>query len=128
MIQNDICKDRELPPCHITRYQQRCVITSLLPSPSDAAAARVAPAVPLSSASAAGGATVAAPVIAVLVFACNRVTVSRHLDQLLRHRPDPARFPIIVSQDCGDKPTADVIASYGTLVTHIKVRWEWRRG
>lgn len=34
----------------------------------------------------------------VLVFACNRVTVTRCLDNLLRHRPDPDQFPIIVSQ------------------------------
>ncbi|XP_037089237.1 alpha-1,3-mannosyl-glycoprotein 2-beta-N-acetylglucosaminyltransferase-like isoform X2 [Pollicipes pollicipes] len=60
------------------------------------------------------------PTIAVLVFACNRVTVSRHLDQLLSYRPDAARFPIVVSQDCGDRATADVIAGYGSQLTHIK--------
>lgn len=36
--------------------------------------------------------------IPVLVFACNRVTVTRCLDNLLQHRPDPDYFPIIVSQ------------------------------
>lgn len=36
--------------------------------------------------------------IPVLVFACNRVTVTRCLDNLIRYRPDPDRFPIIVSQ------------------------------
>lgn len=36
--------------------------------------------------------------IPVLVFACNRVTVSRCLDSLLQYRPDPDLFPIIVSQ------------------------------
>lgn len=37
-------------------------------------------------------------VIPVLVFACNRVSVSRCLDQLIQHRPNPDQFPIIVSQ------------------------------
>lgn len=36
--------------------------------------------------------------IPVLVFACNRVTVTRCLDSLLQYRPDPDLFPIIVSQ------------------------------
>ena len=38
-----------------------------------------------------------------------------------RHRPSAERFPIIVSQDCGDVATADAIAKYGDKVTHIKV-------
>lgn len=37
-------------------------------------------------------------VIPVLVFACNRVSVSRCLDQLIQYRPNPDQFPIIVSQ------------------------------
>lgn len=37
-------------------------------------------------------------VIPVLVFACNRVSVTRCLDQLLQYRPNPDQFPIIVSQ------------------------------
>nr|CAD7586861.1 unnamed protein product [Timema genevievae] len=61
-----------------------------------------------------------APVIAVLVFACNRVTVSRCLDQLIKNRPSQAQFPIIVSQDCAHKPTAEVIASYGEQLFHIE--------
>lgn len=36
--------------------------------------------------------------IPVLVFACNRITVTRCLDSLLQYRPDPDLFPIIVSQ------------------------------
>lgn len=36
--------------------------------------------------------------IPVLVFACNRITVTRCLDSLLLYRPDPDHFPIIVSQ------------------------------
>lgn len=38
------------------------------------------------------------PVIPVLVLACNRVSVSRCLDQLLQYRPNPDQFPVIVSQ------------------------------
>lgn len=38
--------------------------------------------------------------IPVLVFACNRITVTRCLDSLLQYRPDPDHFPIIVSQVC----------------------------
>lgn len=37
-------------------------------------------------------------VIPVLVFACNRVSVSKCLDQLIEYRPNPDQFPIIVSQ------------------------------
>uniref|UniRef100_W5UBY9 Alpha-1,3-mannosyl-glycoprotein 2-beta-N-acetylglucosaminyltransferase n=1 Tax=Ictalurus punctatus TaxID=7998 RepID=W5UBY9_ICTPU len=59
-------------------------------------------------------------VIPILVMACNRVTVSRCLDKLLEYRPSPELFPIIVSQDCGHTQTADVIASYGSKLTHIK--------
>jgi alpha-1,3-mannosyl-glycoprotein beta-1,2-N-acetylglucosaminyltransferase len=61
------------------------------------------------------------PVIAVLVFACNRITVSKCIDQLLKYRPSRDRFPIIVSQDCGHHPTADVIELYGDEIIHIEV-------
>ena len=37
-------------------------------------------------------------VIPVLMFACNRVTVSQALDSLLKIRKDHEKFPIIVSQ------------------------------
>lgn len=40
------------------------------------------------------------PVIPVIVFACNRVTVSRSLELLIKYRPDREQFPIIVSQVC----------------------------
>lgn len=58
----------------------------------------------------------------VLMFACDRTTVSRSLDSILKIRPPGDRFPIIVSQDCGHKPTADVINEYVKRgqVTHIK--------
>lgn len=38
------------------------------------------------------------PVIPVLVFSCNRVSVSRNLDLLIKYRPSRQQFPIIVSQ------------------------------
>ncbi|XP_067002975.2 alpha-1,3-mannosyl-glycoprotein 2-beta-N-acetylglucosaminyltransferase isoform X2 [Anabrus simplex] len=60
------------------------------------------------------------PVIAVLVFACNRVTVKKCIDQLLKYRPSAEQFPIIVSQDCRHKPTAEVIAAYGNEITRIE--------
>ncbi|XP_027867925.1 alpha-1,3-mannosyl-glycoprotein 2-beta-N-acetylglucosaminyltransferase a [Xiphophorus couchianus] len=60
------------------------------------------------------------PVIPILVIACNRVTVRRCLDKLLELRPSAELHPIIVSQDCGHTATADVIASYGDKVTHLK--------
>ena len=61
-------------------------------------------------------------VIPVLVFACNRVTVKRNIDQLLKYRPDnlTATFPIIVSQDCGHVATRKVIQGYGSKVTLIQ--------
>uniref|UniRef100_A0A3B1K1I4 Alpha-1,3-mannosyl-glycoprotein 2-beta-N-acetylglucosaminyltransferase n=1 Tax=Astyanax mexicanus TaxID=7994 RepID=A0A3B1K1I4_ASTMX len=59
-------------------------------------------------------------VIPILVMACNRVTVKRCLDKLLEYRPSAESFPIIVSQDCGHAETANVIASYGSQLTHIK--------
>ncbi|XP_069032306.1 alpha-1,3-mannosyl-glycoprotein 2-beta-N-acetylglucosaminyltransferase a [Embiotoca jacksoni] len=60
------------------------------------------------------------PVLPVLVIACNRVTVRRCVDKLLQHRPSAELHPIIVSQDCGDADTAEVIRSYGSKVTHLK--------
>ncbi len=37
-------------------------------------------------------------VIPVLMFACNRVTVNKAIDNLLKLRKDKDKFPIIVSQ------------------------------
>lgn len=62
----------------------------------------------------------AEPTIAVLVLACDRSSVRRCLDKLLRYRPSARRFPLIVSQDCGHAETARVIASYGAAVAHIR--------
>ncbi|XP_008506190.1 alpha-1,3-mannosyl-glycoprotein 2-beta-N-acetylglucosaminyltransferase [Equus przewalskii] len=59
-------------------------------------------------------------VIPILVIACDRSTVRRCLDKLLHYRPSAEHFPIIVSQDCGHEETAQVIASYGSAVTHIR--------
>lgn len=57
-------------------------------------------------------ATYTREVIAVLVLACNRVSVRRTLDQLLRYRPAGGWFPIIVSQDGYHKETAAVLRDY----------------
>ena len=59
-------------------------------------------------------------VAAVLVIACNRPTVERCLDSLLKYRPSEEKFPIIVSQDCGHEETARVIASYRKVINYIK--------
>ncbi|XP_017003370.2 alpha-1,3-mannosyl-glycoprotein 2-beta-N-acetylglucosaminyltransferase [Drosophila takahashii] len=60
------------------------------------------------------------PVFPVLVFACNRVSVKKCIDNLVQYRPSVEQFPIIVSQDCGDEPTKEVILSYGQQVTLIE--------
>ncbi|XP_023316464.1 alpha-1,3-mannosyl-glycoprotein 2-beta-N-acetylglucosaminyltransferase isoform X2 [Trichogramma pretiosum] len=60
------------------------------------------------------------PVIAVLVLSCNRVTVRRCIDQLLKYRSSAEQFPIVVSQDCGHQQTSDVIERYGDRIFHIK--------
>lgn len=36
--------------------------------------------------------------IPILVFACNRISITKCLDKLILYRPDPDKFPIIVSQ------------------------------
>ncbi|NXJ73029.1 MGAT1 acetylglucosaminyltransferase, partial [Rostratula benghalensis] len=59
-------------------------------------------------------------VLPVLVLACDRSSVRRCLDGLLRYRPSAQRFPLIVSQDCGHAETAAVIASYGDALTHLR--------
>ncbi|KAL3885503.1 hypothetical protein ACJMK2_025556 [Sinanodonta woodiana] len=51
-------------------------------------------------------------VIPILMIACDRTEVSRSLDQVLKYRPDPKHFPVIVSQDCGHKETAQTIQTY----------------
>ncbi|EDQ86324.1 uncharacterized protein MONBRDRAFT_28515 [Monosiga brevicollis MX1] len=46
-------------------------------------------------------------------MACNRPTVSKALDKLLAYRPSAAKFPIVVSQDCGHAETKATIQRYG---------------
>ena len=61
-------------------------------------------------------------VIPVLLFSCNRVTVSRALDLLITHRPSKEQFPIIVSQDCDHHETR-----WATEVVLTSVYWRlWR--
>lgn len=60
------------------------------------------------------------PVIPVLVFACNRVTINKCLDNLIEFRPSSEQFPIIVSQDCRHKETKNVILSYQDQVELIE--------
>jgi len=60
------------------------------------------------------------PVIPLLLFSCNRPTVSRALDLLLSYRPSKEQFPIIVTQDCGHKDTQAVIESYGDQIIYIQ--------
>lgn len=58
--------------------------------------------------------------IAVIVIACNRVTVSRCLDMLIKYRPSVEKFPIVVSQDCNHEATTNVIKSYNNQVHLIQ--------
>lgn len=55
----------------------------------------------------------------ILVFACNRITIVKCLDKLLQYRPDPDKFPIIVSQDCNHEETTNVIKKYGSQLSLI---------
>jgi len=60
------------------------------------------------------------PVIPVLLFSCNRVSVNRALDLLISYRPSKEQFPIIVTQDCGHQETRNVIESYGDEIIYIQ--------
>ncbi|RVE53615.1 hypothetical protein evm_001756 [Chilo suppressalis] len=51
-------------------------------------------------------------VLPVLLIACDRVTVKRCLDNLVKFRPSKETFPIIVSQDCGHNATYQVIKNF----------------
>ena len=63
--------------------------------------------------------------IAVLVITCDRPEATQaHLAKLIRLRPSPQRFPIVVSQDCGHQPTAAVIqaaVANHSHISHVKV-------
>ncbi|XP_026742000.1 alpha-1,3-mannosyl-glycoprotein 2-beta-N-acetylglucosaminyltransferase [Trichoplusia ni] len=60
-------------------------------------------------------------ILPVLVIACDRVTVKRCLDNLVKFRPSKETFPIIVSQDCGHNATYEVIKSFTELDSSISV-------
>ena len=77
------------------------------------------------------------PVMPVLLFSCNRVSVNRALDLLISYRPSKEQFPIIVTQDCGHQETRyvsmsgtheddafasfrNVIESYGDEIIYIQ--------
>lgn len=66
--------------------------------------------------------------IAILVMSCNRAkSVENHVKQLITYRDGmkrgAKRFPIIVSQDCGDQETANTIESFASeLFASIKVQ------
>ncbi|XP_075587584.1 alpha-1,3-mannosyl-glycoprotein 2-beta-N-acetylglucosaminyltransferase [Dermatophagoides farinae] len=60
------------------------------------------------------------PIICVLLFACNRITIKRNLEQLFKYRNDSEIFPIVVSQDCNHEPTREIIESYGDRLTFIQ--------
>ncbi|XP_053621108.1 alpha-1,3-mannosyl-glycoprotein 2-beta-N-acetylglucosaminyltransferase [Plodia interpunctella] len=51
-------------------------------------------------------------ILPILVMACDRVTVERCLDNLVKYRPDKTIFPIIVSQDCDHNATYHVIKKF----------------
>ncbi|KAK8765421.1 hypothetical protein V5799_031970 [Amblyomma americanum] len=51
-------------------------------------------------------------VITVLVLACNRVSVKRTLDQVVRYLPSQRQFPVIVSQDGYHNETTQLLLQY----------------
>lgn len=61
------------------------------------------------------------PIIPIVITACNRPAVSRCLDKLFAVRGNKVKqFPVMVSQDCGDQATADVLRGYGDKITYVK--------
>ncbi|KAL9918096.1 alpha-1,3-mannosyl-glycoprotein 2-beta-N-acetylglucosaminyltransferase [Glossina fuscipes fuscipes] len=60
------------------------------------------------------------PIIPILVLACNRVSIAKCLDNLIQYRPNAEQFPIIVSQDCADEATRNVILSYEPQLTLVE--------
>jgi alpha-1,3-mannosyl-glycoprotein beta-1,2-N-acetylglucosaminyltransferase len=59
-------------------------------------------------------------VMPVLMFACNRPTVSKALDSLLACRKSKAKFPVIVSQDCGHAETKQALLAYGDQIVLLE--------
>ncbi|XP_072937614.1 alpha-1,3-mannosyl-glycoprotein 2-beta-N-acetylglucosaminyltransferase [Epargyreus clarus] len=64
---------------------------------------------------------IGSPILPVLVIACDRVTVKRCLDNLVKFRPSKETFPIIISQDCGHNATYQVIKSFTDVDPTITV-------
>ncbi|TRY74448.1 hypothetical protein TCAL_04948 [Tigriopus californicus] len=61
------------------------------------------------------------PIMPLLMFACNRVTVAQAVDLILAIRGDRVqKFPLIVSQDCGHKATRDVLLGYGDQIIFLE--------
>lgn len=58
--------------------------------------------------------------IAVLIIACNRPTVDQIIKKSIQYRPSKKQFPIIVSLDCNDEPTAKVVESFKDEITFMK--------
>lgn len=54
--------------------------------------------------------------IAIILFSCRRVNISRVIDQLIKYRPSRDRFPILVFQDCWHGSTINTILSYRKML------------
>lgn len=51
-------------------------------------------------------------IIATLLLACDRVSVKRTLDQVIKYRPSRERFPVIISQDGYHNETSALLRQY----------------
>ena len=60
------------------------------------------------------------PIIPVLLFSCNRVTVSKAPDLLITYRPSKEQFPIVVSQDCDHHETRSETDHRTELLFHSR--------
>ncbi|KAI9342673.1 GNT-I family-domain-containing protein [Obelidium mucronatum] len=57
-------------------------------------------------------------ILPVIVIGCNRVSIERALDPLIKYRKNDMKFPIIVSLDCGVQAVEDLITTkYGSKLT-----------
>lgn len=64
------------------------------------------------------------PVIPVLVFACNRISVRHCLDNLIEYRPNVDQFPIIVSQ-VSYIETVDKLSILLYIILYVKYMSEY---
>ncbi|GBP37234.1 Alpha-1,3-mannosyl-glycoprotein 2-beta-N-acetylglucosaminyltransferase [Eumeta japonica] len=62
------------------------------------------------------------PVLPVLVIACDRVTVKRCLDSLIKYRPNKETFPIIVSQPSGKGKLQQIDETNAFRATQVSIR------